>query len=99
MTVDGEPAVVPRCLRSACTDDSPHQLRLTITQLPFTRNEVCMAEHRVVFVADVERDHDLLPVFCCQFRTCHRRHTLGNGRVVRVGATLIVLDEVDAGLA
>ena len=89
--------------RSVWTADSPHQLRLAITQVPPSRvDQVGMAAHRVGLVGDVERDHHVLAGAVAGARA-PRAITAGTRsrerRMRGVGADLVVLDEVDAGRA
>ncbi len=64
-------------------------------------DEVGMAQHRLVFVGDVEGDHDRLAgaVLPSAHLPHDRRHALGDRRVLGIAAAFVVLDEVDAGRA
>ena len=89
--------------RSACTAESPHQLRLTIdAAAAFALDQVGVAAHRVDVVGDVERHHHA-PAACgpgsARTRAITARTRSPSGACAGIGADLVVLDEVDAGVA
>ena len=65
----------------------------------FALHQIGVAAHGVRLVADVEGDHDVLAgaVLVAAHPVHHRRHALGQRGVDRVGADLVVLDEVEPG--
>ncbi|MNU73436.1 hypothetical protein D3C71_629180 [compost metagenome] len=67
----------------------------------FTFDQIGMAAHGIGFVGDVEGDHHATPEPVLRaFDRCHDGwDALGKGGVDRIGGNLVILDEIDTGIA